>query len=91
MQGIKACVPFLKLLHHQSIPSKPDVCYLVFVCLVILWIREGRHAYSPDAHETEHTASSIQAQIKDHGDFQKYGSYNIAWKLARIIDQYTAL
>jgi len=86
MQAIKACVLFLKLSHHQSIPSKPDVHYLVFVCLVILWIREGRYA-----HETEHTASSIQAQIKDDGDFPECGSYNIAWKLARIIDQYTAL
>jgi hypothetical protein len=59
--------------------------------VVVLWIREGRNAHSPDAHETKHTASSIQAQIKDDGDFQEYGSYNIAWKLARIIDEYTAL
>ncbi|KAF9510862.1 hypothetical protein BS47DRAFT_42656 [Hydnum rufescens UP504] len=87
MKGIKACVPFLKLLHHLPILSKPDVQYLVFVCLVILWIWDGRNTHSPNAHETQHTASSIQAQIKDDGDFQEYGSYNIA----RIIDQYTAL
>jgi hypothetical protein len=47
--------------------------------------------HSLNAHEMEHTASSIQAQIKDDGDFQHYGPYNIARKLARIIDQYTAL
>jgi hypothetical protein len=37
------------------------------------------------------TASSIQAQIKDGGDFQEYDSYNITRKLARIIDEYTTL
>jgi hypothetical protein len=59
--------------------------------VVILWIRSGRNSHSPDAYEAEHTASSIQAQIQDDGDFQGYDLYNIARKLARIIDEYTTL
>jgi len=84
-------VPFLKLLHPQSIPSKENVQYLVFICLVILWIRGRRNADLPNAHKTEHAAGSIQDQIKDDGGFQGSDSFNIARKLAKIIDEYTAL
>ncbi|KAF9520025.1 hypothetical protein BS47DRAFT_920868 [Hydnum rufescens UP504] len=88
MQGSKACVPFLKLLHHQSIPSNENVQYLVFICLVVLWIREGGVAHFPDEHTT---ASSIEYQIKDDGGLQGSASFTIARKLAKIIDVYTAL
>ena len=59
--------------------------------MVILWIQSGKNAYSPNAHEPEHIASSIQAQIKGGGGFPGYGSHITAGKLARIIDEYTAL
>jgi len=84
-------VPFLKLLHPQSIPYNENVQYLVFICLVILWIRGGRNADLASAHKIEHTASSIQDQIKDDSGFQGSTSIKIAWKLAKIIDEYTAL
>jgi len=84
--GSKACVPFLKLLHHQSIPSNENVQYLVFICLVVLWIRERE--YLPNA---DTAASSIEDQIKDDGGLQGSASFNIARKLAKIIDEYTTL
>jgi len=88
--GIKACASFLKLLHHLPIPSHPNLQYLVFICLVILWIRCGKNA-----PETEHTITLIQAQIKSdfvgYGDAQGPDSYDTAKALARIIDDYTPL
>jgi len=92
---VKACVPFLKLLHPLPIPSHPNLQYLVFICLVILWIWRGRNADSPDALEMEHTTNLVQAQIRsdlvDYGDFQALDSYATADRLARIIDDYTPM
>ncbi|KAF9520938.1 hypothetical protein BS47DRAFT_416719 [Hydnum rufescens UP504] len=82
--GSKACTPFLKLLHPQSIPSNKNVQYLVFICLVILWTRGERNADLP-------TARSIQDQIKDDGGFPGATSFYITRKLAKLIDEYTAL
>jgi len=59
--------------------------------LVILWIREQRNADLLDAHNTEHTARSIQDQIRDDGGFQGSDSFTIAMKLAKLIDEYTPL
>jgi hypothetical protein len=63
--------------------------------VVILWIRCGKNAHSPNAPETEHTIALIQAQIKSdfvgYGDVQGPDSYDAAKTLARIIDEYTPL
>ncbi|KAF9507499.1 hypothetical protein BS47DRAFT_305172 [Hydnum rufescens UP504] len=95
MYAVRACVPFLKLLHHLPIPSHPNLQYLVFICLVILWIQRRGNADSPDAPEIEHTTNLIQAQIRsdlvDYGDFQALDSYAIADRLARITDDYTPM
>ena len=60
--------------------------------VVILWIWGGKNA---DSLKEEHTASLILAQIKgelmDNGDFQGLDSYDIARRLAMIIDAYTPL
>jgi hypothetical protein len=58
--------------------------------VVILWIR-GRNADLSDAHKTEHTARSIQGQIQDDGGFLGSNLFDIAKKLAELIDEYTAL
>jgi len=88
-------VPFLHLLHHLPIASNPNLQDLVFICLVILWIRHGKNADSPDAPDTMHTTSLIESQIKSelrvYGGLQGLYSSGIAEGLARIIDNYTPL
>ena len=63
--------------------------------MVILWIRHGKNADSPNAPETEHTMNLLQAQIKsdlaDYGELQGLDSYATAERLARIIDDYTPM
>ncbi|KAF9507796.1 hypothetical protein BS47DRAFT_1398317 [Hydnum rufescens UP504] len=63
--------------------------------VVILWIRRGRNADSPDAPEMEHTTNLVQAQIRsdlvDYADSQALDSYATADRLARIIDDYTPM
>jgi len=88
-------VPILKLLHHLPIPSHPHIQYLVFICLVVLWIRKGRNPGPPDTPEIEHTTNLVQAQIRsdfeDYGDFQALDSFATADRLARVIDDYTPM
>jgi len=78
-----------------NITAKEIADLVFFNLVVILWIRSGRNANSPDALEMEHTINLVQAQIKsdlvDYEDFQGLDSYATAERLTRIIDDYTPM
>jgi len=91
--GIKACVPFLKLLPHLPNPSHINIQYLVFISLVILWIRSGTNAHPFNALETVPISHLLQAHIErdlmGYGGLHGLGSYDVAERLAGILDDYT--